>query len=96
MSEYQYYEFQAIDKPLNAKQMAELRSYSTRAQITPASFINEYNWGNFKGNSDRWMDLRDLESRTKSGEFATRVQMLRRANASKPPFIKRLDEAGFS
>jgi hypothetical protein len=44
MSEYQYYEFQAIDKPLTAKQMAELRSYSTRAQITPASFINEYNW----------------------------------------------------
>jgi len=56
MSEYQYYEFQAIDKPLDAEQMAELRSYSTRARITPASFINEYNWGNFKGNADRWME----------------------------------------
>jgi hypothetical protein len=56
MSEYQYYEFQAIDKPLDAEQMAELRSYSTRARITAASFINEYNWGNFKGNADRWME----------------------------------------
>jgi hypothetical protein len=41
MSEYQYYEFQAIDKPLDAEQMAELRSYSTRARITPASFIRK-------------------------------------------------------
>ncbi len=40
MSEYQYFEFQAIDRPLNKKEMAELRSYSTRARITPTSFIN--------------------------------------------------------
>ena len=31
MSEYQYYEFQAIDRPLGAKEMSELRAYSTRA-----------------------------------------------------------------
>ncbi len=48
MSEYQYYEFQAIDQPLNAKQMAELRAISTRADITPRHFVNEYNWGNLK------------------------------------------------
>ena len=56
MSEYQYYEFQAIDRPLTAKEMAELRSFSTRARITPTSFVNEYNWGSFKGNPDMWMD----------------------------------------
>jgi len=50
MSEYQYYEFTAIDKPLNEKDMKVLRDLSTRAQITPNSFVNEYNWGNFKGN----------------------------------------------
>ena len=49
MSEYQYYEFTAIDKPLNEKDMKVLRDLSTRAQITPNSFVNEYNWGNFKG-----------------------------------------------
>ncbi len=55
MSEYQYYEFQAIDRPLTDKQMEELRSYSTRATITRTSFVNDYSWGNFKGDEDAWM-----------------------------------------
>jgi hypothetical protein len=55
VSEYQYFEFQAIDRPLSKKDMAELRSYSTRAAITPTSFINDYSWGNFKGDADAWM-----------------------------------------
>ena len=56
MSEYQYYEFQAIDRPLTDKEMGELRSYSTRAHITPTSFVNDYSWGSFKGNKDAWME----------------------------------------
>lgn len=56
MSEYQYYEFQAIDHPLTDAQMKELRKYSSRAQITPTSFVNVYHWGNFKGNRHRWME----------------------------------------
>jgi len=34
MSEYQYYEFQAVDCPLTPDEMAELRAISTRARIT--------------------------------------------------------------
>ena len=30
MSEYQYYEFRAIDKPLDKKAMAELRGITSR------------------------------------------------------------------
>lgn len=56
MSEYQYYEFQAVDRPLNDKEMKELRSFSTRAEITPHSFTNDYSWGSFKGDEDRWME----------------------------------------
>ena len=56
MSEYQYYEFQAIDRPLTAKEMSELRSYSTRARITPTSFVNDYSYGSFKGNEDAWIE----------------------------------------
>jgi hypothetical protein len=56
MSEYQYYEFQKVDDRLSEKQMQELRAYSTRARITPTSFINEYNFGSFKGNTDAWME----------------------------------------
>jgi hypothetical protein len=56
MSEYQYFEFQAVDRPLTQNQMSVLRAYSSRAQITSSSFVNVYNWGNFKGNPDKWME----------------------------------------
>ncbi len=56
MSEYQYYEFQAIDRPLTAEEMRVLRSYSTRATITPTRFTNHYEWGSFKGNPSAWME----------------------------------------
>jgi hypothetical protein len=56
MSEYQYYEFQAIDRPLTEQEMRELRAYSTRATITPTRFVNHYEWGNFKGNTAIWME----------------------------------------
>ncbi|MFI9814448.1 hypothetical protein [Saccharothrix variisporea] len=56
MSEYQYYEFVAIDRPLDAAQQAEVRSLSTRATITDTSFVNEYHWGDFKGDVDSLME----------------------------------------
>ena len=49
MSEYQYYEFLAVDRPLTKGQMAELRQLSTRAEITPTRLQNVYHWGDFKG-----------------------------------------------
>jgi hypothetical protein len=50
MSEYQYYEFLALDRPLTPEQRAELRSISSRAEITATRFVNEYQWGDLKGN----------------------------------------------
>ncbi len=55
MSEYQYYEFVAIDEPLTPKQMAELRSRSSRASITPTRFVNDYQWGDLKGDPVDWL-----------------------------------------
>lgn len=61
MSEYQYYEFQAIDRPLGEADREALRGLSSRAQITATSFTNHYNYGDFKGNRrelmTRWFDL---------------------------------------
>ena len=48
MSEYQYYDFRAIDRALTKAEMAELRSVSTRAVITSSSFTNHYEWGDLK------------------------------------------------
>lgn len=55
MSEYQYYEFQAIDRALSAAEIDQLRACSSRAHITPTSFVVDYSWGHFKGNEDAWM-----------------------------------------
>lgn len=48
MSEYQYYEFLAIDRPLSAKEQQELRAISMRADISATRFRNEYQWGDLK------------------------------------------------
>ncbi len=55
MSEYQYYEFRAVDRPLTKREMGELRALSTRAAITSTSFVNTYEWGDFKGDPDALM-----------------------------------------
>ena len=55
MSEYQDYEFVALDRRLTEEQMREVRRSSTRARITATSFVNEYHGGNFKGDIDRFM-----------------------------------------
>ncbi len=56
MSEYQYYEFRAIDRPLDTTEMDELRALSSRAEITPTSFTNTYNYGDFRGKPAALMD----------------------------------------
>ena len=56
MSEFQYYEFQAIDRPLKEREMSTLREVSTRARITPKKFVNFYSHGDFKGDEAEWMN----------------------------------------
>jgi hypothetical protein len=56
MSEYQYYEFRAVDRRLDERELRMLRSLSTRAEITSTSFVNTYNWGDFRGDPDALME----------------------------------------
>ena len=76
MSEYQYYEFLALDRPLTGKQRAELRSISTRAEITATRFVNEYQWGDFKGNPQKMME-RYFDAFLYLANWGTRQVMLR-------------------
>jgi hypothetical protein len=57
MSEYQYYEFLAIDRPLDDQQQAEVREFSSRADITSTSFTNEYHRSDFRGDPSKMMEL---------------------------------------
>jgi hypothetical protein len=51
MSEYQFVHFMAIDRPLDDKQLRFMRKQSTRAEITPWEFTNQYDYGDFRGDT---------------------------------------------
>ena len=50
-SEYQYVAFRAIDAPVSEKNLSLHARQSSRAEITPWSFHNEYHYGDFRGNA---------------------------------------------
>ena len=52
MSEYQYLEFRAVDRPLTDKELAYAENQSSRAEISRWSFTNEYHYGDFRGSTD--------------------------------------------
>jgi hypothetical protein len=76
VSEYQYYEFLAVDRPLDERQRGELRALSTRAQITATSFVNEYHWGSFRGNPSAMME-RYFDAFLYLANWGTRHLMIR-------------------
>ena len=76
MSEYQYYEFLALDRPLTEREMLDLRACSSRANITPSQFVNHYDWGDFKGHPATWMD-RYFDAFLYLANWGTRELMLR-------------------
>jgi len=51
VSEYQYVAFRAIDHPVSEKNLDYMHRQSSRAEITPWSFENEYHFGDFRGNA---------------------------------------------
>lgn len=76
MSEYQYYEFLAVDRPLSEAQRAQLRALSTRAEITATRFTNEYQWGDFKGDPRKMME-QYFDAHLYFANWGTRRLMLR-------------------
>jgi hypothetical protein len=80
MSEYQCYEFVALERPLTAKQIAELRAISTRAEISPTRFWNEYQWGNLKADPAKLME-RYFDAHLYFANWGTHRLMLRMPKA---------------
>jgi len=76
MSEYQYYEFRAVDRPLTDREQAELRKLSTRATITAYHFSNVYRWGRFKGPVDEMVE-RYFDAHLYVANWGTRRLVLR-------------------
>jgi len=49
MSEYQLYEFLALDRPLSAEDLAYVRTLSSRVQPTPTQADVTYSYSSFPG-----------------------------------------------
>ncbi|WP_185040059.1 hypothetical protein [Actinoplanes octamycinicus] len=84
MSEYQYYEFVALDQALSAKQQGELRAVSSRGRITSSGFINDYQWGDLKADPAKWME-RYFDVHLYLANWGSRRIMLRLPKAALAP-----------
>jgi hypothetical protein len=52
MSEYQYYEFAAIDGPISDEGLRYARGCSSRANVSRVRWQNTYTFGDFHGSVD--------------------------------------------
>jgi len=95
MSEYQYYEFRAVDRPLDRAAQQALRRVSSRATITATSFTNHYEWGDFRGDAsdfmERWFDLHLYVANWGTRRFMMRVPERLLTRADLEPFLGDID-----
>ena len=79
MSEFQHIAFRAIDAPVSEKNLAFMRRQSSRADITPWSFENEYHFGDFHGNAVEML-RRGYDFHLHYANFGVRTLMIRFPN----------------
>lgn len=53
MSEYQYYEFQTVDRPLTKAERDEISLLSSRVQLSSTTAIFTYSYGDFRGGPEK-------------------------------------------
>lgn len=56
MSEYQYYEFQSLDRALTSADQTYLKGLSSRASVTATSASFVYSYGDFRGDPTKVLD----------------------------------------
>ena len=76
MSEYQVVAFRAIDAPVSEKNLEYMRRQSSRAEITPWTFDNEYHFGDFRGKADEML-RRGYDLHLHYANFGIRRLMIR-------------------
>ena len=76
MSEFQYYEFRAVDQILDAAAMTELRKLSSRAVVTGTKLSCIYSYSDFRGDPDDLMD-EYFDAHLYHANWGTRKLMLR-------------------
>lgn len=96
MSEYQYVHFIAVDRLLTDRELAYMEKQSSRAEISKQSFVVEYNYSDFRGNSEEML-RHGYDVHLEYCNYGTRKVMLRLASGlpcEKSLFKKFLPEYG--
>ncbi len=95
MSEYQYYEFLAVDRPLDKAAQQALREISSRAKITATSFTNHYDFGELHGEPlefmEQWFDLHLYLANWGTRRLMIRAPRRLLNEAEIEPFVRELD-----
>jgi hypothetical protein len=76
MSEFQYIGFRAAEKPVGDENLKYMRQQSSRAEITPWSFDNEYHYGDFHGDAFEML-RRGYDIHLHYANFGTRELLIR-------------------
>lgn len=79
MSEHQVVAFRAIDGPVSKKDLEFMQKQSSRAEITPWAFDNEYHYGDFRGDAEEML-RRGYDLHLHYANFGTRTLMIRLPN----------------
>jgi len=56
MSEYQFFDFQTIDRPLTEEEQAEIHKLSSRVALTPTQAVFTYQFGDFHGSPEKVLE----------------------------------------
>lgn len=56
MSEYQFFDFQTIDRPLSEEEQAEIHKLSSRVLLTSTQAIFTYQFGDFRGKPEKVLE----------------------------------------
>ena len=90
MSSYEYLEFVAVERALDAAAQQEMRRISSRGTITSHGYVNEYHYGDFKGDAiawmERWFDAHVRSSSWEHCELMLRVPMVTVSEAALAEF----------
>jgi len=80
MSEYQYYEFQTIDRPLTERERTEISKLSSRVALTPTQAVFTYQFGDFRGDPEKVL-ARYFDAMLYLANWGTRQLMFRFSKA---------------
>jgi hypothetical protein len=89
MSEYQYYEWQTIDRPLSPSEWEDVSGLSSHLEtVTPTQAIVTYSWGDFK-HDPRQVLLKYFDAHLYMANWGTRRLLFRFPKSAIDPYAIR-------